>query len=73
MPLETSFEVGERIGVAGDRAANDEWVDEDFEFDEGFEPRDFEEALWGLSSDGVFESDGVDCNKNIIHYSPHIL
>lgn len=47
----TSFDIGERTGVVGDRG----------DFMEKFEVRDlFEVALWGLSRD-VFGSDGVFC------------
>lgn len=59
LPFDT-LEVAEMI--IGERAAEDECAELLFE-DEGFETRDLEETLCGLSSDGVFESDGVDCNK----------
>ena len=59
MPFDACFEEDEdRTGVAGERAAEE--CAEDL-LDDGFEASDLFEALCGLSSDGVFESGGVDC------------
>lgn len=50
--MERILELDERTGV-------DDGVDDEL-CEEGFEPRDFDDVLWGLSKEGVFESVGVD-------------